>query len=169
MNELAVIAPVRKTVRVKAPIAHAFEVFTSGLTRWWPHDHGVGKKPIQKVLLEPRLGGRWLEISDDGTETSVATITLWEPPHRLVMLWQIDAQWKPDAAMKSEVDVRFSADGPDATRVELLHHKFETMGAEAGASRGEAVDRGRPGPIERVVQEAGRSTRWNPVSAAAPG
>jgi hypothetical protein len=43
MNDAAVIAPVRKTVRVKAPIAHAFEVFTSGLTRWWPHDHGVGK------------------------------------------------------------------------------------------------------------------------------
>ena len=82
MNERVVIAPVRKTVRVRAPIAHAFEVFTSGLTRWWPHDHGVGKKPIQKVLMEPRLGGRWLEMSEDGTETSVATITLWEPPHR---------------------------------------------------------------------------------------
>ena len=102
MTDVAVIAPVRKTVRVKAPIAHAFEVFTSGLTRWWPHDHGVGRKPIQKVLMEPRLGGRWLEISDDGTQTSVATITLWEPPHRLVMLWQINANWKPDAAMKSE-------------------------------------------------------------------
>jgi hypothetical protein len=34
MNEVAFIAPVRKTVRVQAPIAHAFEVFTSGLTRW---------------------------------------------------------------------------------------------------------------------------------------
>jgi len=66
--------------------AHAFEVFTSGLTRWWPHNYGVGKKPIQKVLMEPRLGGRWLEISEDGTETSVATITVWEPPHRLVMI-----------------------------------------------------------------------------------
>ena len=75
MNETIVITPVRKTVHVKAPIDHAFEVFTTGLTRWWPHDHGVGKQPIQKVLMEPRLGGRWLEVSDDGTETSVATIT----------------------------------------------------------------------------------------------
>jgi hypothetical protein len=57
MNEMGVIAPVRKIVSVKVPIAHAFEVFTSGLTRWWPHDHGVGKKPIEKVLMEPRLGG----------------------------------------------------------------------------------------------------------------
>ena len=85
MNEMTAIAPVRKTVRVKAPIAHAFEVFTSGLTRWWPHNHGVGKKPIQKVLIEPKLGGRWLEIAEDGTETPVATITVWEPPHRLVL------------------------------------------------------------------------------------
>ena len=87
MNERVVIAPVRKTVHVRAPIGHAFEVFTSGLTRWWPHDHGVGKQPIKEVLLEPRLGGRWLEISEDGTETPVATITVWEPPHRLVLLW----------------------------------------------------------------------------------
>src|ERR1700757_842897 len=157
MNETAVIAPVRKIVRVKAPIAHTFEVFTGGLTRWWPYDYGVGKKPIQKVLMEPRLGGRWLEISEDGSETSVATITHWEPPHRLVMIWPVHGPWKTAAAMKSEIDVRFSADGPDATHVELLHHKFETMGAEAGASMRRDVDGGWPGLIERFVREAEQS------------
>jgi uncharacterized protein YndB with AHSA1/START domain len=159
MNEMPAIAPVRKTVRVEAPVAHAFEVFTSGLTRWWPHDFGVGKRPIEKVLMEPRLGGRWLEISQDGTQTSVATITRWEPPHRLVMVWQVNAQWKPDLAMKSEVDVRFTADGPDATEVELVHHKFETMGAEAGASLRNDVDRGWPGLIERFAREAERGNQ----------
>jgi uncharacterized protein YndB with AHSA1/START domain len=154
MNVPFAIAPVRKSLSVKAPIARAFDVFTSGLTRWWPLDHGVGKKPIQKVLMEPRLGGRWLEIAEDGTETPVATIIQWEPPHRLVMVWQINAQWKPDMAMKSEVDVRFTAEGPNATLVELLHHKFETMGAEAGASLRHDVDRGWPGLIERYAREA---------------
>ena len=71
MNETPVIAPVRKIVRVKAPIAHAFEVFTGGLARWWPYDYGVGKKPIEKVLMEPRLGGRWLEISEDGSDYQI--------------------------------------------------------------------------------------------------
>ena len=156
MSDMTAIAPVRKTISVKAPIAHAFEVFTSGLTRWWPHTHVVGKKPVAKVLMEPRLGGRWLEIAEDGTQTSVATITRWEPPHRMVMVWQVNAQWKPDAAMKSEVDVRFTADGPDATEVELVHHKFETMGAEAGASMRNDVDRGWPGLIERFAREAER-------------
>jgi uncharacterized protein YndB with AHSA1/START domain len=93
----------------------------------------------------------------NGTEITVATIAVWEPPHRLVMVWQIDAQWKPDAAMKSEVDVRFTADGPDATRVHLLHHKFETMGAEAGASMRRDVDGGWPGLIERYAHEAERT------------
>jgi uncharacterized protein YndB with AHSA1/START domain len=154
MNEVATIAAVRKTICVKAPAAHAFDVFTNGLARWWPRDHGVGKKPIQKVLIEPRLGGRWLEISEDGTETAVATITLWEPPHRLVMLWQIDAQWKPDATMKSEVDVRFLSDGAEATTVELVHHKFETMGAAAGASMRKDVDGGWPGLLELYAKLA---------------
>jgi uncharacterized protein YndB with AHSA1/START domain len=157
MNDVVSIAPVRKSVSVEAPITHAFEVFTSGLTRWWPTTHGVGNKPIQKVLMEPRLGGRWLEIAEDGTETPVATIIVWEPPHRFVMLWQVNAKWKPDTAMKSEVDVRFTAEGPEATRVELVHHKFESMGAEAGASLRKDVDGGWPGLLERFVEEAGRN------------
>ena len=149
-----VIAPVRKTLHVKAPIAHAFDVFTVGLTRWWPHSHGVGKKPVQKVMMEPRLGGRWLEISEDGTTTIVATVTAWEPPHRVVLVWQVNAQWKPDPSMRSEVDVRFTAEGPDATHVELLHHKFETMGAEGGASMRNDVNNGWPTLLERFVAEA---------------
>jgi uncharacterized protein YndB with AHSA1/START domain len=157
MSRSTPIEPVRKSVRVKAPIAHAFEVFTSGLSRWWPHNKGIGKKPIQKVLLEPRLGGRWLEISEDGTETSVASIILWEPPHRLVLLWQVNADWKPDLSMRSEVDVHFRADGANATYVELVHHKFETMGPQAGASMRKDVAGGWPGLIERFQQEAERN------------
>ena len=153
------IEPVRKTIRVQAPPAHAFEVFTAGLTRWWPLDCGIGPKPRTKVLMEPRLGGRWLEISDQGAETCVATITTWEPPHRVVMLWQVNAQWKPDPTMRSEVDVRFTADGPDRTMVELLHHKFETMGAEAGASMRKDVDGGWLRHMEQFAAEAARSSR----------
>jgi len=161
------IAPVRKTVYVKAPVAHAFDVFTAGLTRWWPPNHGIGKKPIAKVLMEPRLGGRWLEISEDGTETTVATLIAWERPHRLALQWQINAQWQPDVAMGSEVEVRFADDGAGGTRVELLHHKFETLGAEGGASMRHDVDRGWPGLLERFIAEAeGRDSPADHVCAA---
>ena len=68
------IAPVRKTIRVKATQAHAFEVFTSGLGRWWPRDHGIGKLPMKAAVMETRLGGRWLELAEDGTQTIVGRI-----------------------------------------------------------------------------------------------
>lgn len=157
MSDVSAIAPVQKQVRVRAPVAHAFEVFTTGLTRWWPHTHGVGKKPIRTVLIEPRLGGRWIEIAEDGAETPVATIIVWEPPHRFVMLWQVSAQWRPDATMRSEVDVRFIAEEPELTRVELTHHKFETMGAESGTSMRKDVDGGWPGLLQRFIEEAERN------------
>jgi hypothetical protein len=57
MNAPIVIAPVRKSARVKAPVARAFDVFTSGLSRWWPLDHGVGKKPIAKVDVSKCFAG----------------------------------------------------------------------------------------------------------------
>ena len=159
MNVSLAIAPVRKSIRVHASIAHAFETFTSGLPRWWPANHGIGKKPIKKVAMEPRLGGRWFETAEDGTETTVATIILWEPPNRFTMVWQVNAQWKPDATMKSEVDVTFTAEGPDTTLVELVHHKFETMGAEGGAKMRSDVNGGWPGHIERFAKEAERAAK----------
>ncbi|MDE2362154.1 MAG: SRPBCC family protein [Hyphomicrobiales bacterium] len=154
MNVAQTIPAVRKTIIVEAPVAHAFEVFTAGLPRWWPQNYGIGKKPVASVAMEARLGGRWFETAEDGTQTTVARIIGWEPPHRLVMVWQVDAQWRPDAAMCSEVDVRFIADGESRTRVELLHHKFETMGAEQGASMRKDVDGGWPKHLEQFARIA---------------
>jgi uncharacterized protein YndB with AHSA1/START domain len=153
MNDVAAIAPVIKKVRVEAPLEHAFEVFTAGLVRWWPRTHGIGGKPIAKVMMEPKLGGRWLEVAEDGTETLVATVIGWTPPHRVTFVWQVNAQWKPDASMRSEVDVRFAADGA-ATNVELIHHRFDTMGAAAGAKMRGDVDGGWPGLLQRFVEAA---------------
>jgi hypothetical protein len=157
MNDIAMIAPVKKSVRVEVPIARAFEFFTAGLTQWWPRDMRMGKTPLRSVYMEPRLHGRWFETSLDGTETTVATITLWDPPRRVVMTWQVNAQCQPDPSMKSEVDVRFTADGADATLVELLHHKFETLGAQEGMALRNSVQGGWPGLMERYAQEAARA------------
>jgi uncharacterized protein YndB with AHSA1/START domain len=153
------IAPVSKSIRVKAPAAHAFEVFTSGLGRWWPRDHGIGKAPMKAAVMETRLGGRWYELDEDGTQTTVGKIIVWEPPKRFVMTWDINSKWKPDATVSSEVEVRFIPDGAGATRVELEHRKFEQMGAEAGESMRKDVDGGWPGMLERFRQEAENDDR----------
>jgi len=142
------IAPVRKSIRVNASAAHAFDVFTSGLGRWWPLEHGIGKTPRKGAVMETRLGGRWYELADDGTQTNIGKIIVWEPPLRFVMTWDINSQWKPDTTVSSEVEVKFIPDGANVTRVELEHRKFERMGAEAGESMRKDVDGGWPALLE---------------------
>ena len=154
MTATVTIAPVRKSIRVGASQQHAFEVFTSGLGRWWPLNHGVGKTPRKAAVMETRLGGHWYELAEDGTRTNVGKIIVWDPPQRFVMTWDINSQWKPDATISSEVEVRFIADGANATRVELEHRKFEQMGAEGGEFMRSDVDGGWPGMLERFRQQA---------------
>ena len=149
MNQTITIAPVRKTIRVNASASRAFEVFTAGLGRWWPRDHGVGKLPMKEPVMETRLGGKWYEISEDGSRADVGEIIVWEPPQRFVMTWDINSQWKPDTTIGSEVEVRFVAESANATRVELEHRKFEQLGAEGGAKMRKDVDGGWPGLLER--------------------
>jgi uncharacterized protein YndB with AHSA1/START domain len=150
------IAPVRKSIRVKAAPERAFDVFTAGLGRWWPLEHGIGKTPRKAVVMETRLGGRWYELAQDGTETTVGKIITWEPPRRFVMSWDINSQWKADTTVSSEVEVQFIPDG-DATRVELEHRKFERLGAEGGEKMRKDVDGGWPGLLELFKTEAERA------------
>ena len=147
------IAPVRKSLHVNARPEHAFAVFTAGLGRWWPLDHGIGKTPRKAVAMETRLGGRWYEQAEDGTETNVGRIIVWEPPRRFVMTWDINSQWKPDTTVSSEVEVQFIPDG-SATRVELEHRKFERLGAEGGEKMRKDVDGGWPGLLELFKKAA---------------
>jgi uncharacterized protein YndB with AHSA1/START domain len=147
------IAPVRKSIRVNASPAQAFEVFTSGLGRWWPRDIGIGKLPMKAAVMETRLGGRWYELAEDGTQTNIGKVIVWEPPQRFVVTWEINSQWKPDTTVSSEVEVQFTPDGANATRVELEHRKFEQLGAEGGESVRTAVDGGWPTMLQRFKNE----------------
>jgi uncharacterized protein YndB with AHSA1/START domain len=61
---------------------------------------------------------------------------VWEPPHRLVLSWEISADWKHDAKIRTEVDVRFISEGPDNTRVELEHRHLEFYGDNAPMMKG---------------------------------
>ena len=121
-------APVRKSVRVKAAPARAFEIFTSGMSRWWLKTHSISptKTPIKDVVLEPRIGGRWFERGEDGSECDWGKVLAWEPPARLLLAWQINAQFQADPGVMAEVEVRFLPDDT-GTRVELEHRRLEQL------------------------------------------
>jgi uncharacterized protein YndB with AHSA1/START domain len=128
-------APVRKSIEVEAPPALAFEVFTNRIGLWWPKSHHIGAADPDTFGIEPRAGGRWFERGVDGSECEIGKVLVWEPPTRLVLAWQIGADWKFDPALITEVEVRFIAQGADATRVELEHRDLERLGDRADAMR----------------------------------
>jgi uncharacterized protein YndB with AHSA1/START domain len=127
-------APVRKSVRVNAPPEHAFDVFVRRIGAWWPKSHHIGATDPETFVIEPRQGGRWFERGTDGAECEIGKVLAWEPPKRLLLAWQITADWKYDAALVTEVEVRFVREG-DATRVELEHRNLERLGDRAEGYR----------------------------------
>ena len=125
-------APVRKSVRVDAAPARAFEIFTAGMARWWLKTHTINptKSTIKDIVMEPRAGGRWFERGEDGSECQWGKVLAWEPPRRLLLGWQIDARFHFDPAVLTEIELRFTPDG-SGTRVELEHRDLERLGEEA--------------------------------------
>jgi DNA-binding transcriptional ArsR family regulator len=127
---------VAKTVRVAAPLAIAFDVFAG--QRWWPVDtHHLTGTPGSEVVLEPFAGGRWSERAPDGTRTDWGTVLAWQPPWRLLLTWQVSPQWtyERDPGLGSEIEVTFTPEGPDVTRVDLTHRHLERYGSEAERMR----------------------------------
>ncbi len=123
---------VHRIITVEAPQTVAFRVFTEELGTWWPLDtHSIGPVPAATAILEPRLGGRWLERGVDGTETPWGRVVAFEPPARLVLTWEISADWHHDPSLVTEVEVRFTAEGPSRTRVDLEHRDLDRYGARA--------------------------------------
>jgi uncharacterized protein YndB with AHSA1/START domain len=158
MNSLAAAAyvePVRKTIRVQATPARAFEVFTAGMSRWWMPTHSISptKTPIAEVVIEPRAGGRWYERGTDGSECEWGRVLTWEPPTRLVLAWQIDAQWRFDPMLLTEVEVRFDAQPSGTTEVTLEHRRLERLGDAATGVRARlASPGGWSGLLERYAR-----------------
>ena len=88
---------VRKVVTVKAPPAVAWRVFTERMGTWWPLAHyKIGKAKAVDAVIEPRVGGRWYERGDDGSTCDWGRVLAWEPPSRLVLSWDISADWQYD-------------------------------------------------------------------------
>lgn len=147
-------APVNRSVVVKADVERSFVAFTGRMGRWWPRSHSIGSKPMEDVIVEPRAGGRWYERSTDGAECEWGKVLVWDPPGRLILAWQLDANWKYDPALVMEVEIKFTALEGGSTRVDLEHRNLERYGDKAAAVR-DAVgsDRGWLGILRSFVAD----------------
>jgi uncharacterized protein YndB with AHSA1/START domain len=126
---------VKKVITVKAPVEIAWRVFTANMGTWWPLAHyKIGKAAAVDAIVEPKVGGRWYEKGDDGSTCQWGSVLAWQPPTRLVLSWDITADWQYDPELKTEVEVRFVGDGA-VTRVELEHRRLDRYGARRDEMR----------------------------------
>lgn len=127
---------VRKVVSVQAPPVVAWRVFTEKMGAWWPlATHKIGKAKAVDAVIEPRAGGRWYERGDDGSTCDWGRVLSWEPHSRLVLSWDISADWQPDPTLNTEIEVRFMPEGQNGTRVELEHRHLDRYGARRDQMR----------------------------------
>nr|BFE59862.1 SRPBCC family protein [Dactylosporangium thailandense] len=132
---LRTVQPIRREIVVGVSAQRAFEVFTADMTSWWPARHHIGSAPIEEVVIEPRVGGRWYTRHQDGSQTSTGVVTAWEPPGRFEVTWQIGADWKYHDDLVTTIEVLFVAEAERRTRVRLEHRGLEAYGADAAAMR----------------------------------
>jgi predicted enzyme related to lactoylglutathione lyase/uncharacterized protein YndB with AHSA1/START domain len=125
----------RSEVTVAVPREHAFTVFTERFDAWWPRAHYTGPGELAEAVIEPRPGGRWYTRSTDGSEGEWGSVLEWAPPERLVLGWQLDADFHHDPAFLTEVEVTFTALAPNRTHVVLEHRGLERFGADAEQMR----------------------------------
>ncbi|HYC03640.1 MAG TPA: SRPBCC family protein [Azospirillaceae bacterium] len=125
---------VRKQITVKAPPARAFRIFTEKHGSWWPlATHHTGAVDAVDAVIEPRVGGRWYEKGVDGSECEWGRVQAWEPPSRLVLVWQTGADWKFDPNLHTEVEIRFDPTTEGHTLLTLEHRHLEAFGEAAPA------------------------------------
>jgi uncharacterized protein YndB with AHSA1/START domain len=144
------LEPVRQSVTVRRPIAAAFELFTRDIGSWWPVGTHHARGDVVGVVFEERLGGRIYERCGDGEVADWGEVLAWDPPRRVVFSWLPSVK----RGGPTEVEVRFTAEDPNTTLVEVEHRGWERLGNLASATRASYLN-GWPGVMRRFVEAAG--------------
>jgi len=125
------IAPVIASVDINCPPAKAFTLFTTRMGDWWTRGKTIGKQPHTAIIIEPRPEGRWYERDAEGHETPWGKVLAWDPPTRLLLGWQLNAQFRYDPAILTTVELSFTASHTGGTTVRREHRDLEQFGTDA--------------------------------------
>lgn len=160
MSNQAERTSVRTEVVVEAPRERAFRVFSERFDQIKPREHNMLAVEIAESVLEPREGGRVYDRGVDGSECQWGRVLAFEPPERILFTWDISPRWQveTDLARASEVEVRFSAETPERTRVELEHRHLDRHGdGWEGLREGVIGDGGWPLYLSRYLEQVERA------------
>lgn len=124
------VEPIRRGLVVNLGIERAFALFVERFDAIKPREHNLLAVPIAESVFEPKVGGHIYDIGVDGSQCRWSRVLAYEPPHRVVISWDIGPTWQleTDLSKTSEVEVRFTAESDTRTRVELEHRNLERHG-----------------------------------------
>ena len=129
--------PSVRTIEVPCGQEKAFGVFVNEMSSWWPLDKysvSVLRGQVAGSLrVEPKQGGKIVEIGNDGTEYLWGTFESYDPYDSFSMDFHMGL---PAPESPSLVEVRFTALGDERTRVELNQSNWEAYGDKAAMMRG---------------------------------
>jgi uncharacterized protein YndB with AHSA1/START domain len=155
MSQPSAATTVRHSTVVEAPIEEAFRVFTEDFGRFKPPEHNLLDADIAETVFETRVGGHVFDRGVDGSVCRWARVLVYEPPHRVVISWDISPSWQieTDPDKTSEVEVRFHVESPTKTRVELEHRHLDRHGEGwEGVREGVDTDQGWPLYLHRYAK-----------------
>jgi hypothetical protein len=119
---------VRKEIIVNASQETAFNVFLRKMNLWWPRSHHVGNTDMVEMVLEPKPKGRWYSAHEDGQQSLIGYVDSYEPFSRVMLVWQLDGEFKHNPNLITEVEVLFESQGPSQTLVKFEHRHLERIG-----------------------------------------
>jgi uncharacterized protein YndB with AHSA1/START domain len=154
MSIQAADTSVRTSIVVEAPISRAFKVFTEDFGRFKPAEHNMLNVEIAETVFEPRVGGFLYDRGVDGSVCRWARVLAYDPPSRVLLSWDISPHWRieEDPLKTSEWEVRFIAETPQRTRVEIEHRNLDRHGEGwQGVREGVAGDQGWPLYLQRYA------------------
>jgi uncharacterized protein YndB with AHSA1/START domain len=115
---------VERKITIAASPARVWQAWVTEMNAWWTkpyyNDHGR----VTGLLMEPRLGGRYIEKwGEDGSGFLIGTVVEWLPPQRLAYTWT-ERGW---AGVQTLIRIELAPAGKDATRMTYVQEGFERL------------------------------------------
>ena len=123
---------VERTIRIAAAPGRVWQAWVEEMNQWWTKPYYNDHQRVTGLLLEPRLGGRYIEKwGEDGAGFLIGTVVEWLPPLRLAYTWS-ERGW---GGVQTLIRLELAADEPGGTRLTYTQEGFERL-PEADRTRG---------------------------------
>ena len=113
---------VQKSLWLPQPRRQCFERFTAAIDQWWPKHHSRSGQQSSTLTLEPKVGGYFFEVTEEGERFEFGQVTHWDVDEHIALNWFLGSG--PDRP--SKVEIRFS-DHNQGTQIEVTHRGVEEL------------------------------------------